>query len=111
MKMCMPHWEELKTAIDDRGLSKFIAPSGEVLAKNLVTELQGGEKKFEPLMGANIAIMSNALQMGGLYLMTGDFCPLCELEKHTPEKASNWIKYASDEQYEKAKKLNLISEH
>lgn len=92
-------------------MSKFIAPNGEVLIKNLEKELRHEPAKFEPLMGANMAIFSNALRAGGVYLLSGDFCPLCELETYSQIKASDWIKYAADEQYQKAKSLNLISEH
>jgi hypothetical protein len=41
-------------------------------------------------------ISGEALKLGGLYLMTGDYCPLCEVEKHTGDTAANWINGCSD---------------
>ncbi len=111
MKICQQHWNELKTALDERGLTKFIAPDSKSVINEMVKELKHEPVKFEPLLAANFAIWRNAIDGGGLYLMYGDLCPLCELEAHTTVQASNWINHAADDQYNKAKELGLISEH
>lgn len=118
MKLCLSHWDQLREAIKDRGLDKFVSNSGQQAAEKMQAQLQPGTSELEgwdPLLNANFAIWSNGLERGGLYLMGTDeqgneYCPLCELEANTSTKAETWIKYAADEQYEKAKKLGVIQE-
>lgn len=93
MKFCSTHWESLKTAIKEAGLYDQVAQSGEELAQRTAA----GE--IDPLMYAHNCIVSNALQCGGLYLMTqkpdgSEYCPLCELEAHAhngAEAGKEWI--------------------
>lgn len=100
MKICQPHWDALKTAIDIRGLSHLVAKSAKDAVERLKDEVAGVETDdtFDPLMAAHTAITCRALKCGGLYLMTGDFCPLCEAEKHggEPGLAQKWIDSCSD---------------
>jgi hypothetical protein len=99
MKMCQPHWEQLRKAIDERGLSGFINKSGEAATVEITSQIHGTEDKdrpYDPLLAANFAIWSNALKCGGLYLMSGGYCPLCELEAHSPAKAEDWINPCTD---------------
>lgn len=115
MKLCQPHWSDLRAAIADRGLTHLVSPNGEAAAARIQAQLQPGEPEragFDPLLNANFAIWNNALESGGLYLMTGspdgsEYCPLCELEANTPEKAATWIGYAADEQLNAARSLGL----
>lgn len=86
MKMCDKHWPMLRKAIEDEGLGKFIGNSDSVRAE--VEAAAAGEpledsKGFDPLFRANSMIMSAAVKNGGLYLLTGDYCPICEAIKHT----------------------------
>ena len=85
MKFCQKHWDMLRKAIEDRGLTHLIAKSGEQAAENMVSELRGEEHPYDPLMAAHWMISSAALDQGGLYMMTGDHCPVCEAIKHTAE--------------------------
>lgn len=118
MRICQTHWNELRAAIEARGLSRFVSNDGRAAAEKIQAQLQPGESKlagFDPLLNANFAIFSNAVDKGGVYLVFGKedgtpYCPLCELEAHTPEKASTWIGYAADEQHQKAQALKLIPE-
>jgi hypothetical protein len=41
MKMCMPHWRELKTEVEAKGLSHLIAKDGKTTADNMVAEAPG----------------------------------------------------------------------
>jgi hypothetical protein len=109
MKMCQPHWDALRAAIDGRGLMRLVSGNGEVVAKKLEGQLIGQDEKdtFDPLMAANLAIFSNALKGGGLYLMLGDYCPICESEQHGGPMAEWWINHAADDQLERARELGL----
>jgi hypothetical protein len=96
MKFCQSHWEAVRTAIDERGLTPFIAKDSQVAAAQIAKQVQewrSGKDTFDPLMAAHWNIATNAmltLQRAGvnpLYLMTEDSaaaagrstCPLCEL--------------------------------
>lgn len=99
MKMCAPHWDELRRAIDDAGMGHLVNKSGEELFdRSIQPELEGEPAKFDPLFSAAMAIYSNAIQAGGLYLMTAkedgtEYCPVCEAFAHGQK---NWIAQATN---------------
>lgn len=112
MKICQPHWDLLKSAIDERGLMHLVSNSGQVAAEKIQGQLSGQPEKetYDPLLAANFAIWSNAIEMGGLYLI-GDgnqYCPICESESHGSHNAEWWIKNAADEQLNRARELRLV---
>jgi hypothetical protein len=86
MKFCQPHWDALRAAIEARGLGGLVAANGRDAHARMVAELKGTDEPadFDPLMSAHWMIVNRALEMGGLYLMTGDYCPICEVLKHHP---------------------------
>lgn len=101
MKMCDKHWQELRAAIELRGLSHLVAGTGLEAAENLKKEFQGEETTYDPLMAATMGIYAAALENGGLYLMHlkedgTEYCPLCEFESHSDEKAEAWINPCTD---------------
>lgn len=116
MKICQPHWERLRTAIDERGLSHLVAQGGEQAARNLVAEATDGPsiQTFDPLMAAHNAIWARAMDVAGLAIMApnddgSDRCPICFLnEAHAAECAGppcelprdtafdHWIDKAAD---------------
>lgn len=99
MKMCLPHWDALKDAIKERGMWPLVTESGEAATKRAVSEMENKatNETYDPLMSANFMIWNAALRTGGLYLMTGDYCPLCEADKHgAPGTASEWIRGCTD---------------
>lgn len=121
MKICDAHWTELRKAIDDRGLTRFIAKDGEIAAKNMSAQIQGTdtEENFDPLMSAVFAIWGNSLEAFGLDIMKQDApCPLCVLDKHVKEctdegctmkqSGSDWIRFAADGQMDVATELGLL---
>ena len=122
MKICTSHWDNLRTAIDNRGLGHLVAKSGEKAASQIVNQLQGSEdaKDYDPLMAAYWAITANSIKAFGLDSMREDFgCPLCALDAHAKEcqdqacpkyTGQNWIDLASDGQLSIAKEMGLISE-
>ena len=85
MKICKNHWEQLKDAIKVRGLWDLVAPNGQAAIYRMQQELAGTatDSNYDPLMTANYMISGQALNFGGIYLLTGDYCPLCEAEHHT----------------------------
>ena len=100
MKFCQPHWEALRKAIDDRGLTHLIAGSGREAARQMQAQAKGdyGLENFDPLMDAHNRILSHGLDVFGLSLMEGDNCPLCWL-------GLSWINKAADESKEEAERL------
>lgn len=69
MKFCQPHWDKLKAAIAERGLSHLIAKSGqEAMAREIraLENKQEGPRDYDPLMSAHWQIAENALRCGGL---------------------------------------------
>jgi hypothetical protein len=121
MKICDAHWQELRQAIDNRGLTRIIAKDGEHAAKNMAAQLQGGDTKdnYDPLMSAVYAIWGNAIEAFGLDIMRPDApCPLCVLDQHIKEctdeecgmkqSGSDWIGYAADGQIDAITQMGLL---
>jgi hypothetical protein len=78
VKFCQPHWDTLRAAIKDRGLSALIAESGQQAVSNMASELSDGPTidNFDPLMSAMWAIIGNlSTNNPGVLFMDG--CPLC----------------------------------
>lgn len=102
MKFCKDHWSKLQTAINERGLSDLVSGSGEELQRRMKIEMEAKKttkESFDPLMTAHNMIVKNALQAGGVYMLNGDFCPLCELNKNAEEMketADDWIRKSAD---------------
>jgi len=116
MKICQPHWDALRKAIDDRGLSGLVAGDGHKAHAAMVREIEGRSEPgdWDPLMAANWSIHSRALECGGLYLLASDengrqYCPLCEAEKHGGAGcAQEWIDGCSNAMLEHARENHLI---
>lgn len=116
-RMCMPHWDALRAAIDARGLSSMVAGDGVELGRRIEREITTGEQtsdSFDPLMGANIAILNNAmgvLERAGvnpleLMMGEGEHCPICVLNEGHKRACTedgctfsydNWIDHAADD--------------
>jgi hypothetical protein len=85
MRMCQAHWDRLRAAVKARGLWPLVARNGAEAMKRTVDELEGTADKatYDPLMNCVWMIYGRATQQGGLYLFTGDLCPICEAVKHS----------------------------
>jgi hypothetical protein len=126
MKICIPHWNQLREAVDDAGLGHLVkgADNAKVLIEKGIDQFKFGVREpespstFDPLWNCNFAIWNNAIDMGGLYLMGSDdsgnpYCPICEAIANCPKDlpqstADWWIDSAVKEQYQKAMDLGLI---
>lgn len=100
MKFCQPHWDALRAAIDTRGLGHLVSANGRDVHARMVAELEGRAEAddFDPLMAAHNMIVSHVMKGGGLYLLTGDYCPVCEFCKHVPPPPDGH-RYATNESY------------
>ncbi len=122
MKFCIPHWEEVKAAIQMRGLQPLVSKNGEQVIDRMMANLNGNTQVRDPLANVTFAIYTEALRTGGLYLMGADeygneFCPLCELDKHAiddkgnrpePKASVQWINGSCDAELESCKNLGLV---
>ena len=86
-------------------------------------ENEGGkpESNFEPLMSAFMEIVSNAMDAGGLEVMTAkedgsEGCPICFMKEKCKcgapdckERYEGWLTHAADDQLNRAKALGLIT--
>ena len=107
--MCKPHWDELREAIRARGIYDMVSANGPELAERL----QAG--KFDPLMSAHMAIVTNAMQVVGLDIMANnedgsERCPLCYLIgacpcNNDPCSFKTWINQAADDAAKTAREL------
>lgn len=123
MKWCDDHWAQLRKAIDDLGMTPLVAKNGEAAHANMVAELEAAQQgveppkeTYDPLMSSFWAITNRALEMGGPYLLTGDLCPLCELNKHCepdpayqPDHAFHWIKGCTEAQLTFCQERGLVA--
>lgn len=138
MKFCDDHWNLLRAAIDQRGLSPFIAKNNRVAAYQTMTDINrgaSGKDTFDPLMQAHWSIMGNAMDTLGragynpLYLLSSETpppgrndCPLCELNwlhkesctdqrcRLDKERGYDWmIDRAADDALHTAQEYGLIS--
>lgn len=122
MQICAKHWAAIRAALDARGLTPFIAKSGEEAAARMQRMQEDGEETkdtFEPLMGCNQMLMEGAIRMGGLAVINTNDCPVCmamkaaancpcgkshseaEIEKH-------WTVDVADCALARAKELGLV---
>ena len=81
MKACSKHWQMLRAAIEERGLSHLVAKDGHAAMEPMVLQLEGREREamFDPLMSAYWMIVSAATARVGLSLYAGgdEQCPVC----------------------------------
>ena len=122
MKFCQDHWDRLRKAIEDRGLSDLIAPDGATAAAQLADQIESGGMtpvNYDPLMAAHWAIVSNVGALADGLVLTlmmpnedgSDRCPLCYANTHNPHghNYDEWIDRAADDQVEQVKKMRSES--
>lgn len=96
MRFCQDHWNQLRAAIDERGLTPFIAKNGEIAVQQVARQLQGdtGKATFDPLMSAHWAIAGNvneflaSAHMNPLYLLSGG--PEAPVEGYPGYEGRTW---------------------
>jgi hypothetical protein len=87
VKFCQPHWDRLKASVESRGMGHLIAANGRDAHARAVADLEGRSdlSDFDPLMACHNRIVQRATEQFGLYLYTGDYCPVCETVKNFPK--------------------------
>lgn len=108
MKLCGPHWSELRSLIEASGYGSLIAADDNDAKNRLAKELEdsAGPDDFDPLMAAQNLILGNAVDAAGPALLApvndgSDRCPICFL--NVPE----WLAYAARDAIEDAKAISL----
>jgi hypothetical protein len=107
MKYCQPHWDQLRRAIESRGMAHLIAKSGEQAAMRIEEELIGQATKhtFDPLMAAHNMVLERATRYFGLSLFVpnedgSEKCPVCLLltlpDEKDRDRAALELHYADD---------------
>lgn len=99
MKICLKHWGMLRSAIEDRDLTRLVAQDGrEAMARLMETK----EAPFDPLMSCNWMIVNRALDTIGLYLLSQneDHCPICGVMDVCGDKPDNSGKIWTSEEIE-----------
>ena len=81
MKICMEHWNKLRSEIEKQGLKEWVAPNGEVALEQLVDGLKRQEDtivNYDPLMSCHWMLVNRAMHMYGFASMTEEFgCVVC----------------------------------
>ncbi len=109
MKFCQEHWNGLRAAIEERGLTHLVARGGKEAVESLAREARGEATKddFDPLMAAHNMILGQFVEDIGLAAFDGEKCPLCEVEKSRAGLAKNWTDGSADSALEMARELGL----
>lgn len=112
--MCAEHWTRLRKEVEDSGMTHLVSRSGKEAFDKIVAPLtepaspRNGADDFDPLMGANFSIWGAALKDGGLAMMVGDKCPLCECCRENPGLDEDWIKGSVADELNHARQLGLM---
>lgn len=125
MRFCETHWTDLRKAIDDRGLTPFVARGGADVLKRVGSQVSGDAltaANFEPLMSAHMAILGRLMDIGGPAVLFdnedgSERCPICfanqqHLLRCTKPDCSysfdDFIAGAADDQLVEARRLGLV---
>lgn len=88
MRFCQQHWEALRTAIDQRGLTQLVARDGVEAVAKMKADLQTGTTRdtFDPLLLAHNAILKKSIEVLGMEVFQPNAdgsprCPLCFSEE------------------------------
>lgn len=102
MNWCKDHWNQLRQALKDRGLDQFGAKDGHDAAAAIAAQIDGGEEKFDPLLGSwsriNATMAESLTNQGRAGELLQLKCPLCILvEDGQPQMVANWVDGVSDQ--------------
>jgi len=114
---CQSHWDELRAAVERRGMGALVSRGGIAAAAHMADELRMGTARdvegFDPLLRAWSMINGQALEMGSG--LVG--CPLCFVQRHHDEcqqpgcqksLPADWISGCTESLQSYAKELGLL---
>jgi hypothetical protein len=112
LSLCENHWQRLKQAIDDRGLSHLVAKNGQEAARRTAAstvENVPSVANFDPLMSSYLMIIHHSIEASGLEVLQvpedESRCAICFLKEEHKKTCQNpncgqdfdkWIDYAAD---------------
>jgi len=110
MNWCQKHWDDLRTALDRKGLTEFIADSEEEAARRMAAfSAEEGDPKdsFDPLFMCHIRVNTRMMEDIGMFME----CPLCILLRDNDQsKVDNWLDGVTTEAWMYARDIGLIKE-
>jgi hypothetical protein len=89
MQFCQDHWDRLRAAIDEKGLSALVPDDGAKAAAAMRERLSGADTtvdNFDPLLGAMFAILANLAELFGPVVILDPACPLCKANQAHDEQ-------------------------
>lgn len=69
MTLCERHWQALREAIEERGMSALITSDADTLGKRVMQGIKSGHESvasFDPLMTGFMLIMGNTIELLGV---------------------------------------------
>lgn len=99
MQMCKSHWWLMKESVHARGLWPLVATDGAQVVYRMQQEIEetADDSTYDPLMAVTHMINTQALKMGGAYMLVDNFCPLCEVNKYLGMGTDvEWVKGCMD---------------
>jgi hypothetical protein len=111
MQICQDHWHEIKNAIRQRGLWKFVTPAGYASGQSIRPELNPNPipSTFDPLMAESLMISEQARMAFGSYAAVRSDCPLCEAEQNLGAgTALEWIDTDADTILALCREQNMV---
>jgi hypothetical protein len=112
MELCSVHSYELRNAIRQRGLWELVTPDGFISSNgvNSPIDTELTHSLFDPLVATSLMISEQALRAFGSYLLTRNYCPLCEVEENLGTgMAVEWIVVDTDAVLRYCRERNLLS--
>ena len=120
MKLCPPHWDELKAALDQRGLGRFTGRDIARVVTDAVERLPTASPRdsYDPLMSAMLGLYVEAIDVAGGQMLHDDaeseLCPVCyvvagcQCGRGAACLFLKWVEQAADAEMVRARKLGLL---
>ena len=105
MQFCHDHSHVLRNALRQRGLWAFVPSDSPLIEK----EGKATPAEFDPWIMAGLLISEQAVRAFGTYLLSGNYCPLCEVEENLGGGSSfEWVDTDAETVFEICRELDLL---
>lgn len=102
MKFCDFHWQQLRAAIELRGMAHLVSSDDMAVFKRISEEVEGtsSPETWDPLAAATWTLYGNAVECAGCAVLSpnddgSERCPLCYGIAQDPA-VKTWIAMAAD---------------